>query len=250
MSQPEPPFSSRPDALPSEAINPYHSPHAPLAPGETSYVTRTGEELNPWISIWTKPRATIRQIVDTRPTYMVLPLAMLSGVAQVLDNASSRNLGDRAPLAAVIAAAVIIGPLSGLLTLFLFGALMRWTGSWLGGVATSQQIRAALAWGRLPGVCVLAIWIPLLVLFGNDVFSEDIESRPDPAMALGAIVVLGLAGLVLGIWQAVLVIKCLAEVHQFSAWKGLGTMLLAGLVIFAIIIIPVILLIVVLAGSA
>ncbi len=243
MTSTEPPLANRPDTLPAEDPNPFQAPRAALEWGEVSFVSRTDEKLNPWISIWTKPRATIRQIVDTNPKYWVLPLAMLSGFAQTLDNASSRNLGDHVPLAAVFAVASVLGPLSGLATLFLFGALVRWTGSWLGGVANSQQVRAALAWGRLPVACTLVLIIPLMLLFGRDIFASDIDDHPNAATMDILRAVLGLMVVVLAIWQVVLGVKCVAEVHQFSAWKGLGALFLAGLVLF-VIVIPVLVLVV------
>jgi len=36
---------------------------------------------SPWATIWLRPRQTIERIVATRPTYLVLPLAMLGMVA-------------------------------------------------------------------------------------------------------------------------------------------------------------------------
>ena len=40
--------------------------------------------LNPWFSIWTKPRATIRQIIQTDNEPMVLALASLGGLSMML----------------------------------------------------------------------------------------------------------------------------------------------------------------------
>jgi hypothetical protein len=44
--------------------------------------TRAEERvLNPWFSIWTMPRATIRQVVRTNREHLVLILAGLTGVS-------------------------------------------------------------------------------------------------------------------------------------------------------------------------
>ena len=40
------------------------------------------QTLNPWISMWTKPRSTIQQIVNENPTYLVLVLAAIVGFFQ------------------------------------------------------------------------------------------------------------------------------------------------------------------------
>jgi hypothetical protein len=202
-------------------------------------VTTGGAPLNPWLSIWTRPRATIRQIVDTDPTYMVHPLVALGGVAQALDRASNRNLGDRLPLAGILALAIFLGPVFAMIGLYLFGALMRWTGSWLGGVATTKEVRAAIAWGELPTVVSLLLWIPMLALFKEEIFTSESPQLESNLSLMVVLVGLGLVGLVLGIWQTVLLIKTVAEVHRFSAWKGLGTWMLSGLVVLVPVVMVV-----------
>ena len=56
------------------------------------------DTLNPWFTIWTRPRATMRSILDTDPKHMVMVLAMLAGFAQALDKASLRHVGDWLPV--------------------------------------------------------------------------------------------------------------------------------------------------------
>ncbi len=243
--------SESPDRLDPQATapaNPYESPRALPDDQHGGYVTRSGEQLNPWVSIWTRPRATIRQIVETNPKYMVLLLGVLSGVGQVLDNASMRSAGDDATLGAILGAAVVFGPIGGLITLFVGGWLVQLTGTWLGGVATAVQVRAALAWGQVPGVVALVLWIPQLLLFGSEMFTTDTPRIDADSGLLAALLGISLVELVLGIWQLVLVFKCVGEVHQFSAWKALGAMMLAGLLLVVVIFLP--LLIIVLITTA
>ena len=57
----------------------------------------TTAELNPWVSIWTQPRATIQQIVDSDPEQSVLILAGISGFASTLDSVRDTGLGDGIP---------------------------------------------------------------------------------------------------------------------------------------------------------
>ena len=101
--------------------------------------------MNPWVSIWTKPRATIQQIVDTNPEHLVLLLAAIGGFSSVLDRASTRSLGDKLDWPVIFLIAAIVGPIAGIIALYIGSALIRWTGSWIGGKASSQTIRAAMA---------------------------------------------------------------------------------------------------------
>jgi hypothetical protein len=134
----------------------------------------------------------------------------------------------------------MLGPIGGLIGLYLGGLILRWTGSWLGGRATAQQVRAAIAWSSVPSVATLAIWIPELVLFGSDMFTSRtprIEANPSLGMLL-----LALSGveIVLAIWQFVLFLKCVGEVHGFSAWRALGASLLPIVVLLPLLILIVV----------
>jgi hypothetical protein len=50
---------------------------------------------NPFLTIWTRPRATIRAIVDTDPNRHVLLLAAIGGVVNALDRATWKNAETR-----------------------------------------------------------------------------------------------------------------------------------------------------------
>src|SRR5690606_22114109 len=86
------------------------------------------EPLNPWFSMWTRPRATIQQIVDTDPSRFMIVLSMLIGVTQVLDRASTRSLGDRVSLGTILAVALVLGPFLGLIAVHVYAWFVRWTG--------------------------------------------------------------------------------------------------------------------------
>ena len=106
--------------------------------------------LRPWITMWFNPRKTIRQVVKTNPNAFIPALAALLGLASALDNAISRNLGDRlAPdlLALVIVVGGIVG---GFFSLYVGSWVLRWIGQRLGGSASVPAVRAAVAWSSLP----------------------------------------------------------------------------------------------------
>jgi len=193
--------------------------------------TRIAPVLNPWTSIWTKPRATIQQIVETDPEKHVLALAAVAGVSSMLDRASIRNAGDEVNLGVILAAALLIGPLGGVIGLYLGAVLLRWTGRWIGGQGSTLNIRAAIAWACVPVVPAVLLWIPELLLAGSDLFTSEtprLDSNPTLALVLLPLLALGF---VFGFWGIVLLTKCLGQVQGFSAWKALGNCVLALLVV-------------------
>jgi len=191
------------------------------------------ETLNPWLSIWRQPRATIQQIVDTDLSKHVALFAAGAGFFSSLDRASMRSLGDDYPWLVIVGISAILGPVGGLIFLYLFGALLKWTGRWLGGQAALDGIHAAIGWACWTAICAGLVWIPELALFGEEMFTTQtprIDSDPWLAIALVAMSVLELA---MGIWIVVIFCKCLGQVQRFSAWKALGNSALAFLVLFA-----------------
>lgn len=188
---------------------------------------------NPLKTIWTSPRETIRRIVSENPELHVVLLTCLSGVGQVLDRASMRDAGDILPVPAIFAVACLLGPLSGLFSLWILSHLCRLAGTWMGGTATREHIKAAIAWASVPVVFSLALWIPQLALFGSELFTAETPGIDSQSLPLTVVFVgLGVAELVLGVWTIVLLCHTLAEVQGYSsAWRGLGNIVLAIVIV-------------------
>lgn len=188
---------------------------------------------NPWVSIWTQPRATIQQIVDTDPTSSVRLLAALAGFSQALDRASMRNLGDTTSLPAIFGFSAFFGAIGGVISLYLGSVLIWWTGKWLRGQASLENVCAAIAWSSVPQVWALLLWIPQIALFGQELFtSETPHLDAHPSLLL---VLLGFSAIemVIGVWSMVVFLKCLGQVQGFSAWRALGNFLLSAVIVLA-----------------
>ena len=203
------------------------------------------ELLNPWISIWQKPRATIQQIVDANPygtnsRRTVLLLAALGGFSQKLNEATADSRGDDGTgIVSIVLWAALAGAFGGIIGLFVFGFLVHWTGGWLGGRATGTQIRSALAWGQVPTIWALLLWIPFLALAGEEMFTTATPRLDEAGLLVSTLMVsLGVLGLVIGLWSLVVLSKCVGQVQGFSAWRGLGNLLLP----LAVLVIPFLLL--------
>ncbi len=190
--------------------------------------------------MWTKPRATIQQIVDSNPGRLVLILAAISGFSQALDRASMKSFGDRWEWLVIFLLSAIIGPIVGIISLYVGSALIRWTGTWVGGNASSQNIRAAWAWSSVPIIWALILWIPELALFGQELFTSEapiIAAAPPLAWLRVGFSVIEMS---IGIWAFVVFLKCLGQVQGFSAWKALGN------VAFAVIVVVIAILVIIL----
>lgn len=191
--------------------------------------------LNPWFSMWRHPRRTIRQIVETNPDRLVLVLAAISGIVQGFANAESKSRGNRESFLAIVLASVVLGPVMGIIGLWLGGSLLRWTGGWIGGQGDSRRIRAAVAWSNVPMIWSLALWIPAILLFGQELFTEATPVLDASPLLSGLYLGFSIGTAVIGVWSFVVGLHALGEVQGFSAWKAL----LNGILAMLVVLIPI-----------
>lgn len=187
--------------------------------------------LNPWFTMWLHPRQTIRQIVAANPDRLVLLLAALGGIVQGFLNAENKSRGDKTSLAVILLASLIVGPLMGVFGLWLSGMLLRWTGGWIGGQADARRVRTAVAWSNVPMVWSLLLWIPAILLFGAELFTEATPIIEASSLLSALYLVFSVGTAVIGVWSFVVCLHALGEVQGFSAWKALLNSILAMLVV-------------------
>lgn len=192
--------------------------------------------LNPWLSMWTKPRSTVQWLVERDPGRNVVLLPTLAALSDALNRASSKGLGDTSPLPLILVMALVLSVIFGPLMLYLWSIILGWTGKWLGGRASREAIGVALAWSLVPIAWSLLLWIAGLLIFGTALFSHWAPSvAANPLLFLA----LELAKVVLGCWALVLMLKSLGQVQGFSAWRALGATVLGVL----ILVVPIVLLV-------
>lgn len=190
--------------------------------------------LSPVFSIWVKPRETIRYIVETNPTKHVILLSMLVGISALFTTASAQSLGDSLSFITILVGCFTLGPVYGIASLYLMGELLRGAGSWLGGQATSKDVRAAIAWSSIPPIFLLPLWIPKVLIFGEKLFTSPMLEQINTTSSLGvAAIVFSVIDIAVGFWTLVIWLKSLGEVHGFSAWRALGAYILTTLVFVA-----------------
>jgi hypothetical protein len=204
------------------------------APG--SSVRRRGSRLDAYRSIWTEPRATIRGILADEPSRAVVLLAWFVGIADSLDAGSLRSPYPEMPWAAFVGLSLVVGPPLGFARIYFGGLLTSVSGRWLGGGAGREECRAALAWSAVPQIAGLLLWVPALVLFGNEIFLRK-TPRIDASTGLtAALAGFGATWMVVQVWSAILQWKCLGEAHGFSAWRGFLASLFARLVFVVVLL--------------
>lgn len=180
--------------------------------------------MSPCLTIWFRPRATLRDLVGQDPVPGVKLLVALVGIDQALERAAMRGLGSDMSLPFILMIAVVAGPFLGFIGLYISTALIQGVAVWIGGRAGNREVRAALAWAGLPIVAGLGLWIIAIAVFGGGMFTV---LGPQP-VSDAASVILGLIDVfweILVIWSLVLLVNGIAEVQAFSTWKAIGNLL-------------------------
>lgn len=192
--------------------------------------------MRPWWSVWVRPRETYRYVWAHVPASTVVTVAMIGGIFSALDRAATRSAGDGMPLGALLVICVLVGPLSGLLMLYLSSWLVGITGRWIGGTGNSERVRHALGWAQAMVVTLGVFWVPNILIFGPDMFTSEMPTLDQTPQLLWVFMGIALLEVIGGVWLMVCGFKMIGEAHRFSAWKALGASLIAGLLMLLPII--------------
>jgi hypothetical protein len=172
----------------------------------------------------------------------VVPLAAISGIANMLEYAIGNSWGDTLLLPAILAIVLMIGPILGCFGMYLGGLIYRWSGGILGGKASSEEVRAAIAWSSIPSIASGLLSIPIIFIFGSETFTTEtprfdayVQNTRSIGLLLSLVLIgLGLASIGLFLWRIFLLLRCLAEVHRFSSWRACTALLIPA----AILLVP------------
>lgn len=183
------------------------------------------------------PRTEMRRILDAGPAGTLFPLVLLASASGFFKDFNAPAVAERLPvetwlLPVIVVLFVLVMALvgAGLLWLLAWGA--TWIGRLLDGTGERGQVHLALAWGLAPVIWALLYRLPLSLMgVGNRTNLEIGGSRFrfDPGLfsrGCGVALLFALVDLAILGWYLTVASRTLAEAHRFSAWRGLGTLLI------------------------
>ena len=139
--------------------------------------------------------------------------------------------GAHSSVAEILANSVAYGAVAGVASLYLMAIIYRRLGTRAGGKSTTHQVIHVLAYGGVPMVASLAIWVLTALLAGEDTFLET--PRPD---AEGFLVLLlhvqFIAYVLLLIWSIVLQVMGLSEIQGLATRKAFGVWVVGQIIGF------------------
>ncbi len=161
---------------------------------------------SPFVTLWLSPRRTIERIVATRPRHLVILLAVLGAIAGFYGQFVGLS-GNPPPDTMWFWLALVAGSgVYAIVWLYLDGAILSWIGLVLGGHASAEELRAALAWSSVP---VIAGFIPLLV--AGTMMNAG-------AARIAAPLIIG----IFGAWSLVVFLLMLGRLQDFGFWRTIA----------------------------
>ncbi|HEY2809809.1 MAG TPA: Yip1 family protein [Rhabdochlamydiaceae bacterium] len=191
-------------------------------------------EGNPWLSIWVRPRETIRTIIETNPTYGFFLLCVLYGFPMTMSFAQNMSFGAAFPAWSIFLAGLIISPFLGYVGICVSTWLLKVAGKWIGGEGSFTTIRSAVAWSNVPNAVTLITWFVLFGFFGARIFCRGFSESNFMGYESGVVFLVFLVQSIVSIWGFILLLKTLGEVQGFSAWRALLNVLIPFVIIVAL----------------
>ena len=178
--------------------------------------------ISPWSTIWSNPRQTVRNVLATDPNRSMRLLIVGGGIGQACSFAASFGLGQTASIPDIFAFVLVFGPLAGFLSVLLWSWLLTWTSRWLGGTATRQQLRVAVAWSWAPVVYLLPLWGVRYILFRDELFLLKRPIIESYALLSGLYSFFGIVDFFVSFFSLFILFQAVAEVSSLSIWKSIG----------------------------
>lgn len=207
--------------------------------------------LSPWLRVWIHPRQVTRDFMrSSDPLRGALLLALIAGVFNALNTASSRNSGDAMSAGGLAVSVLLGGVIGGFVTYYIGAWLMKLVGGWLGGVGSTQDMR--IVSGRISGMLGIMVglfWVPELLIAGMENFTYSTPNLDASMPRTSLYLLFVLLEFVFGVWSFVAILHAAGEAHRFSAWKALLMFVILGVCVFILAFI-VILVIALMFGAA
>lgn len=195
-------------------------------------------ELNPFTAIWTRPRETVRYVIEEKQDSFIFLLLLLIGFSGGLSGASGNE--EFFPVLVVILGSLVLGPLFGALGIAIVSGIYKLIGKMFGGEGTYSEMFRAVVTSSIPQLWLLPMWLVWLLVSPETFYTDSEASFEESGGILGLIALIAIV--TVGIWTFIIQCKAVGEAQRISAWKGffiilIPSILLAGVFIFFVVFI-------------
>ena len=196
--------------------------------------------IRPLYDVWLKPRRVFRELAAAPIDRVDYLLGSTQGMVSWLALCRAQSAGAHSSIAAILGKAVIVGPIAGVLGMFLMTAVYSRLGRRAGGRSTRNQVFHVLAYSGVPMVVSLGIWMLTALLAGPAAFMETAPPDLEPFLGL-VLQTQTVAHIFLVGWSLLLQVMGFSEVEGFATRRAFGIWVLGQLLVLAAIFVLAIL---------
>lgn len=199
--------------------------------------------MNPFISIWTQPKKTLAYLIEHKTISYGLMIMVISSLCSGVMAFADTGLLAGFSLPSILAISFGISLLISIPAYFICALVYTWIGKLLGGTGNWREMCLVIAGGMLPMILTLPIGILAIAIYGKDLFVEPVGVFAVTNMSLVFYLLYTVIMMGLSIFSTVIQSKGIGLVHNFSAWRGFGTIMIFAGVVFVLSFILIIALI-------
>lgn len=133
-------------------------------PSPDSGPTEKVKRINPWIGIWRHPRETLVYAWQHLLDSYVHRIYMLTGLLFML----AARLPDWYALAphpiGVMIQLLLFAPIGGIMAGYIYAAVLRRVGKWMGKIVPSPHAKCMVAWSDLPFAAFAAVFVIVFLI--------------------------------------------------------------------------------------
>ena len=189
------------------------------------------EPIRPLKDVWLRPRRVFRELA-TQPVGIADYLLMSGqGIGNFLALYRTQGAGAHSSVARILANSFAYGTIAGVASVLLMAVIYRRLGTRAGGKSTTNQVIHVLAYGGVPMVASLAIWVLTALLAGEDTFVETPRADVEAFLAL-LLHLQFISYVLLLIWSIVLQVMGFSEIQGLATRKAFGVWVLGQLIGF------------------
>jgi Yip1 domain len=199
--------------------------------GGIAYAARVlpNEPISPLKDVWLRPRRVFREIASRPVGTTDYLLAAAQGVGNFLALYRTEGAGAHLGVDEILVRSFLYGAIAGIASLFLMGVIYTRLGKRAGGKSTTGSVIHVLAYGSVPMVASLAIWVVTALLVGEATFV--VAPREDLEGFLVLLLRLQFAAyLLLIVWSIVLQVMGFSEIQGLATRKALGIWVLGQII--------------------
>jgi hypothetical protein len=188
----------------------------------------TPEQIRPLKDVWLRPRRVFRELAERPIGPTDYLLAAAQGIATSVMVYRSQLAGTGVTAGEILGTSLVFGPLAGIVSLFLFGAIYGRLGTRAGGKSARNQVFHVLAYGGIPLAASLISWIFTALLVGEAAIVTAPGAEVDGFVAFVLQAQL-LAYLLMWLWSIVLQVMGFSEILGMSTRRAFAVWVLGQL---------------------